>query len=173
MINYIYIIVSVLSIFFYVMSVQFKKKRNILIFQVMASFCYLTVYLIKGAYSGVSVEVLEELKNITFLKIEEKGKVIPRYVLYIFLSLLVIVSIIFFDGFFSLLPLIINILLFTATYKRNPKYIRYIMLICGLLWGIYNYSLGAYIILIGNLLEVVSASISIIRFKDIDNKKFD
>ena len=165
MIKIIYYIVSILSIFLYVMSVQFKKKKNILITQIGASLCYLTVYVIKGAWSGVSIEVLEELKNIVFIKIEKNNKKIPIYVLIIFLSLLVGVSIYFYDGILSLLPLLINILLFTSTYFKNPKYIRYTMLICGLLWGIYNIYVGAYIICIGNFLEILSATISIIRYK--------
>ena len=40
------------------------------------------------------------------------------------------------------------------------------MLFAGIMWAIYNISINAYIILIGNLLEVISAIISIIRFKD-------
>lgn len=171
MINYIYIIVSVLSIFFYVMSVQFKEKKQILTVQILASLCYLMVYLIKGAWSGVSVEVLEELKNIIFIKIEEKYQKIPKYILFIFIFMLCLVSVIFYDGLFSLLPLVINILLFTASYKKNPKYIRYIMLLCGILWACYNVFVGAYIILIGNILEVFSAIISIFRFKKIDNTR--
>ena len=166
MINTIYIIVSILSIFLYVMSVQFKEKRKILITQIGASLCYLIVYVIKGAWSGVAIEILEELKNVIFIKIEKHNKKIPIFVLAIFLLSLVIVSIIFYDGLFSLLPLAINLLLFTSTYFKNPKAIRYAMLFAGIMWAIYNISINAYIILIGNLLEVISAIISIIRFKD-------
>lgn len=166
MIKTIYYIVSILSIFLYVMSVQFKKKEKILYTQIGASMCYLIVYIIKGAYSGVSIELLEELKNIVFIKIEKKYKKIPIYVLIIFISLLIGVSIYFYDGILSLLPLLINILLFTSTYFKNPKYIRYMMLIAGFLWGIYNIYVGAYIICIGNFLEIVSAIISIKRYKE-------
>lgn len=171
MINYLYIIVSILSIFFYVTSVQFKKKKHILLVQTLASTCYLIVYIIKGAWSGVSIETLEGLKNIIFVKVEKNNKKIPKYILFIFLFLLCLVSVIFFDGVLSLLPLVINILLFISTYKKNPKYIRYIMLLCGILWGCYNLYIGAYIILIGNILEVLSAFISIFRFKKVDSTK--
>lgn len=166
----VYYVISVMSIALYVGSVQFKKKKGILITQIGASLCYLIVYVIKGAWSGVAVEVLEELKDVVFLKIEKKGKIIPKYVLFIFLFLLVFVSIIFYDGILSLLPLVINVLLFTSTYYKNPKAIRYAMLISGMLWGVYNIYLHAYIICIGNVLEVVSAYLAIKRYKNIDNK---
>lgn len=162
-----YYMVSILSIFLYIISVQFKKKENILITQIGASTCYLIVYIIKGAWSGVCVEILEELKNSIFICIEKNQKKIPLYVLMIFLLLLVSVSIIFYDGPLSLLPLFINILLFISTYFKNPKYIRYTMIIAAILWGIYNIYVGAYIICIGNALEIVSAVIAIIRHKEI------
>ena len=169
----IYYVVSVASIFLYIMSVQFKKKEHILIVQIFASLCYLIVYVYKGAWSGVSIEILEETKDILFINTEKKGKKIPFIYLALFIGLLFVCSAIFYDGPFSLLPLVINIILFTSTYFKNPKYIRWVMLLCGILWGVYNLYLGAYIILIGNALEVVSAIISIIRFKDIDNGKVE
>lgn len=162
----VYYVVSILSIFLYIMSVQFKEKKKILTTQIFASFSYLIVYIIKGAWSGVFVELLEQIKDIVFVKIEDKGYKIPLYVLLIFIVLLIIPSIIFYNGVLSLLPLLINIILFLSTYFKNPKYIRYIMLLTGFLWGIYNIYVGAYIIVIGNILEIVSALIAIIRFKD-------
>ena len=162
----LYYLVSILSVFLYVASVQYKNKKDILLVQVFASFCYLIVYIIKGAWSGVFVEVLEEMKSIIFMKYAKEDKKIPFVILIIFIFLIVLVSIIFFDGIFSLLPLFINIILFVSSYFKNPKYMRITMLICGALWGIYNISIGAYIIVIGNILEIVSASISLIRFKE-------
>ena len=161
----IYFIVSILSIFLYIISVQFKKKKHILLTQVGASMCYLIVYVIKGAWSGVCIEIIEELKNIIFIKIEKQHKKIPIIILITFIILLIIVSIIFYDGILSLVPLLINILLFVSTYLKNPKYIRYTMVITGLLWGIYNIYVEAYIIFIGNILEIVAALISIKRYK--------
>lgn len=165
-IKVIYYVVSILSIFLYVMSVQFKEKKKILVTQIFASFCYLAVYIIKGAMSGVAVEILEELKDIFFIKYEEQDKKIPVFILVIFIILLVGVSVIFYDGILSLLPLVINIFLFVSTYFKNPNYIRWMMAICGILWGIYNIYVGAYIIVIGNILEIVSALVAIKRFKN-------
>ena len=168
LITIIYYAISIISIGLYVMSIQFKDKKNILITQLFASLCYSIVYIIKGAWSGVSIEILEQIKDFTFIKFEKNNKKIPLIVLIIFIGLLITVSIIFYDGVFSLLPLLINMLLFVSTYKKNPKYIRYIMLISGALWGLYNIYVGAYIIVIGNTLEIISAAISIIKYRKVD-----
>ena len=106
-----------------------------------------------------------------FIGYENKKKKIPLVILILFIISLFVVTFIFYDGYGSILPLVINIILFVSTYFKNPKWIRYVMVLCGFLWGCYNLYVGAYIILIGNALEIVSAFISIYRFKDIDNKK--
>ena len=171
LVNIIYVVVSIASIFLYILSVQFKKKKHILITQIFASLSYLIIYVIKGAWAGVAVEVLEETKDVVFIGYENKKKKIPLVILILFIISLFVVTFIFYDGYGSILPLIINIILFVSTYFKNPKWIRYVMVLCGFLWGCYNFYVGAYIILIGNALEIVSAFISIYRFKDVDNKK--
>ena len=84
----LYYLVSVLSIFLYVVSIQYKDKKDILLTQVFASFCYLIVYIIKGALSGVFVEILEEAKSFIFMLYEKKKKTIPISFLVIFIFLL-------------------------------------------------------------------------------------
>lgn len=167
----VYYVVSVASIFLYVMSVQCKTKKNILIVQIGASICYCTVYLIKGMWSGVASELLEQGKDVAFIKAEKKYKKVPIWLLVLFLASLVVCAMLFYDGNpLSLLPLVINLLLFTSTYYKNPQVIRWVMLICGGLWACYNIYGGAYIICIGNVLEIFSAAISIKRFSK-ENKK--
>lgn len=162
----IYYIVSILSIFLFIVSVQFKEKKNILLTQTFASLCYFLAYLILGAYSGCVIELIEQSKDITFYFYEKKNKNIPLILLIIFVSLLLIASIITYNGFYSLLPLLINLSYFISSYFKNPKHIRIVMLICGFIWIFYNYKVGAYIIIIGNVLEIISATISLIRHKD-------
>lgn len=55
----IYYIVSILSIFLFVISIQFKDKKDILLIQTFASMCYFIAYLILGSYSGCAIELIE------------------------------------------------------------------------------------------------------------------
>lgn len=161
----IYYIVSILSIFLFVISIQFKEKKDILLIQTFASMCYFIAYLILGSHSGCVIELIEQTKDIVFYKYEKKKKEIPIILLIIFVSSLIIASIITYDGFYSLMPLIINLLYFVSSYFKNPKYMRLTMLLCGFLWIYFNFKVGAYIIIIGNVLEIISATISLIRYK--------
>lgn len=161
----IYYIVSILSIFLFVISIQFKDKKDILLIQTFASMCYFIAYLILGSYSGCAIELIEQTKDIVFYRYEKKKKEISIILLIIFVSSLIIASIITYDGFYSLMPLIINLLYFVSSYFKNPKYMRITMLLCGFLWIYFNFKVGAYIIIIGNILEIISAMISLVRYK--------
>lgn len=161
----IYYIVSILSIFLFVISIQFKDKKDILLVQTFASMCYFIAYLILGSYSACTIELIEQTKDIVFYNYEKNKKEIPIMLLIIFVSSLIIASIVTYDGFYSLMPLIINLLYFVSSYFKNSKYMRITMLLCGFLWIYFNFKVGAYIIIIGNILEIISAIISLVRYK--------
>ena len=165
MTDIIYYIASIASIFLFIISVQFKEKKDILLVQLFAAMSYFIVYLIIGAFSGCAIELVEQLKNLIFYFYEKNKKKIPVILLIVFVSLLIIVSIFTYEDPKSLLPLIINLSYFISSYFKNPKHIRIVMLICGFIWALYNFLIGAYIIIIGNILEIISAIISLIRFR--------
>ena len=164
--NIIYYIFAILGVVLFASSVQPKKKKDILGVQFFASICYMIAYIVKHAWSGVATEVVEQVKNLVFIQYEKKNKKIPFYFLIIFCFLLIIIAFITYNGILSMIPLVINLSYFVGTYIKNPKYIRIIVFCCAILWAIYNYSIGAYIIIIGNVLEMVSSAISLVRNRD-------
>lgn len=170
-IEIIYIIVQILAVVLFVGSVQLKKKKNILLCQTFASFCYAGAYLINGGYSGMCTELLEQCKNFSFWCFERKDKKIPFLFLVFFLVLLMGCAVITYNGIASLLPYLINIVYFVSSYFKNPKYIRLSVFICGFIWLMYNISTGAYIICLGNAFEIISGGISLLRFRNEGNKK--
>lgn len=163
--NLIVNIVSVISIFLFIISVQFKNKKDILIIQTLSSICYMIVYFLLKAYSGATIELVEQTKNIVFIEYEKNNKDIPLLVLLLFIGLLIIITMLTYNGLNSIMPLIIYILYFLSSYFKNPKTIRTTMILCAIIWMLYNYSIGAYLMIIGNILEIISAVISLIRYK--------
>ena len=110
-----YYIVSIFAIILFVSSVQFKNKKDILMLQFGANVCYLLVYLTRLAWVGVSSQGLTAVKNFIFIIFEHKKKDVPLWLLLLFLGGLIGISIYFYDGILSLVPLLINILLFIST----------------------------------------------------------
>lgn len=157
-------VVSIISIALFLLSVQFKKKKDILIVQTLSSICYMIVYAILGALSGCIIELVEQSKNLVFIGYEKKNKEIPLYALLVFIFMLVIITIFTYDGWNSAIPLAIYILYFLSSYFKNPKHIRITMILCAMIWMVYNYTIGAKLMIIGNVLEIISAIVSLIRY---------
>ena len=157
-------VVSIISIALFLLSVQFKKKKDILIVQTLSSICYMIVYAILGALSGCIIELVEQSKNLVFIGYEKKNKEIPLYALLVFIFMLVIITIFTYDGWNSAIPLAIYILYFLSSYFKNPKHIRTTMILCAMIWMVYNYTIGAKLMIIGNVLEIISAIVSLIRY---------
>ena len=133
--------------------------------QSFASFFYMISYFIVGAISGGITELVEMIKDIVFYNYDKNNKKIPFIILIIFISLLVIIGLFTYQGIYSIAPLFINLSYFISSYFNNPKYIRLTVLVCAFIWIYYNFTVGTYFIIIGNIFEIISASVSLIRYK--------
>lgn len=176
--NIIYNICQILAVICFVSSIQFKKKKSILLMQRNANVFYAITYFLTS-YIGLPsanaagfTEINEFVKNIVFYNYEKKGKKIPIFYLYLFLVILFIIAFFNYNGLISLFPLIINVIYFVSSYMKNPYYIRLSVTLCGFLWIIFNFSVGAKIVIIGNLFEVISGFVSLYRFKTKGKKKY-
>lgn len=165
LIHILNIIFNILGVAAFISSVQFKEKKSILLVQFLASMFYFASYLLVGATSGYITELIEGTKDLAFYGYEEKGKKIPLALLIGFVLLLIVVAILTFDGLYSIAPLCINLAYFISSYFKNPKYIRLTVLICAFVWIYYNFTVGTYFIIIGNIFEIASSSIALMRFK--------
>jgi len=92
------------------------------------------------------------------------------YWLWLFLILIFILGIIGYNGLLSLIPVIITTLYFISTYFNNMKVVRLVFFFCSMVWFYYNYQVGAYTALIGNVFEFTSGLIALFRF---DNGKYN
>lgn len=148
----------------WVSSIQLNKKSRILELQILASVFYAFHYGFLDAMSAVGVTLVSIIRLLTIYLIEKKGKEVPLYVLLIFLGMLVIVGIFTYEGIISMLPIFITMIYTYVTWQKNTKVIRIGFFCAGWMWIIYNFTIGSYILMIGNILEVISSTVSFFRF---------
>lgn len=111
------------------------------------------------------MNIISVIRCAIFYLYENKNKKIPIYYLIVLVIMIIILGIISYDGIFSLLPTIITLIYTISIYQDNDKVIRISYTICGILWVFYNYEVGAYTIMIGNVVEVISGFVSILRYR--------
>lgn len=153
------------AIIFWLFSIQRKKKKDILFFQLIANMLYAVQYFIIGTFSAASMNTISSFKSFMFYKYECKGKEIPKLLLCVFLILVIVFGVITWNGTISLIPILITCFYTISSWCKDSKYIRIVFLIAAFFWIYFNVTVGAYIAVIGNTLEVLSGIISLIRFK--------
>lgn len=150
----------------WVSSVQVKKKTSILFFQLLANAFFAAQYFLLGLVSTALLNLFSVFRSCVFGINAKKNKNNPLWLLIFLLLIIFILALIYCDNFLALIPVCTTILYTVSTWQNNTNYLRYVFIICAILFLIYNFKVGAYIALLGNLFELISGAISVLRFDE-------
>ena len=153
------------GILFWVISILLKNKKNILLMQVIANGIYGIEYLLLGAFSAASMNFLSFLRLLVYYFYALLNIKMPKWILFVFITLVLLFGIITYDGLISLLPIIITVLYTYAFWQNNLNVARIIYIVAAIIWIYYNYEVGAYVGIIGNILEIITGLISLIKYR--------
>lgn len=161
-------IIGIIALIFLAISLKNNNKKKLLKYQMFSSLSYALQYVFLGAYTGCLMNLACVFRNYIFNKYDNKK--IPLYWLIIIIAIMIILSIITYNGPISLLPTIGVILFSTSLWYGKLKYIRLAEFISSCLVIFYNIKVVAITGLIVTIVEIITVSISIYRF-DIKNVK--
>lgn len=164
-------IVGILAFIFFILSIQLKNKGKLLLFQLLANLFYALQYILLNVMVAGSMNILSVFRCFLLYLYDKKKKNPPKIILYIFILIILTIGIITYDNYLSIIPICITLLYTISTWQDDMKSIRILFVIAAIFWIIYNLSVGAYTALIGNVFELTSGIISIIRYRQKKNKK--
>ena len=133
--------------------------------QVIANGIYGIEYLLLGAFSAASMNFLSFLRLLVYYFYTSLNIKMPKWILFVFIALVLLFGIITYDGLISLLPIIITVLYTYAFWQNNLNVARIIYIVAAIIWIYYNYEVGAYVGIIGNALEIITGLISLIKYR--------
>lgn len=133
--------------------------------QVIANGIYGIEYLLLGAFSAASMNFLSFLRLLVYYFYTSLNIKMPKWILFVFIALVLLFGIITYDGLISLLPIIITVLYTYAFWQNNLNVARIIYIVAAIIWIYYNYEVGAYVGIIGNALEITTELISLIKYR--------
>lgn len=147
---------------FNISSFQLKSNKKLILFQFLGSAFFLLNYFLLGAFTGCFMNGAGTLRGLIFLKGDKARK---PYILVILNLLLVIGTLLTWEGVLSILPLIGMLTMTTVMYLNNGKLIRMGQLfIASPCWLVYNFTSGTIGGTICEVFIIVSAVISFIRY---------
>ena len=160
--------ISLLAFLAFVSSIQAKEKRKVMLFQLIANLLYGVSYFLLNVKSAFLMSLVSGIRcAILFFS---KKEIPSKIFLFLLLFMIVIITVFTYDGLLSLIPAIITATYTISTWQNNMKIIRYAFIAAGFLWVFYNFNVCAYVIIIGNVFEIISGIVSLRRFKE-DNEK--
>lgn len=154
----------------WLISVQLKKKSDIFFLQLLANLFYAIQYFLLGLTSTGILNLVSASRCYIFGYNAKRNKQTPLYILLVFLFAVLVLALIFSKSYLDLMPMIATLLYTIFTWKSSTSSLRYVYVFCGILFGFYNIAVGAYVALLGNLGEIISGTVSIIRFRKEGNK---
>lgn len=140
---------------FCILILSFYKKETITIltYQVTSNFIYTVHYFLLGALSGAFCSLIGIIRNIVLIKFNNK-----KIISIIFTILYLIVTIIFYEGIYSLFPFIANSCYLISLTTKNKKLILIGAIISSIGWIIYSIFVNSYVSIITESILVISNS---------------
>ena len=154
-----------IAVIIWALSIQNKEKEKILIFQTIANIFYTIQYFILKSTTASLLCLISAIRCIVFSKEETKNNKISNKTFAFFLIIALIIGILTFKNILDIIPITCTVLYMYSLLQNNIKITRYIFIIAAIFLMYYNYQVVAYIAIIGNIMDIVSAIISIIRFR--------
>ncbi len=165
-------IIGVVAISFWVCSVQKKEQYKILWMQSVANLAYTFQYMLLGVFSAASMNFSSCIRYYLFYRKRKEKKEISKIWLLFFIVIIIVLGAFTYQNVLSLIPIIITLFYTISSWIKNTKWMRIVFLVAAFVWIYYNYSVGAYVSMLGNVFEILSGVFSLIRFsnKTNDNK---
>ena len=146
-------------------SVQVKEKKDILLFQALANFFYAIQYFLFGLLSTGLMNIVSTARSLVFAKTAKEKQQPKVSFLIFFLLIILIFAFLFCKNFLDFLPIIATILYTISGWVKSKSILRYTYILCACIFLYYNFTVETYIPMIGNIGEIISGIISIIRFR--------
>lgn len=155
-------IIGGVALIILMLSFQKNNKETLLRFQILSSMLYAIQYLFLDASTGCLMNFACMIRNVIFNKYKDRK--VPTYWLGIVLALMILLSVISYNGVISLLPMIAVVLYSCALWNGNLKIVRIIEIISCSLFIYYNIKVIAITGLIATILELFAALIAVYKF---------
>ncbi len=160
---------GILALICTVVSMQLKKKRQLMVLQTASEAFIVAQYLVKGAITGSFMAMVSFIRDIIFTKYDKKRT--PLWVLLVIYAIMTILTIISWAGPLSLLPYVGSLIYAWSLWYGKTKWIRLGNAVGNSPYLIYTIVTGNYALFIMTLLEVISSAVGFIRLELPSKKK--
>ena len=157
-------IFGVLAVITFLLSFQFKTRRNIIAVNLTSRLLYILQYICLGAFEGAVLDFMGLLLSF-FAGLKEKEFITKhiKSIMVVNILLLLGVGFAMYQSIFSLFAILGIVFEIIALWLTKEKHIRVLSLIAAPFWFAYNLANTAYGSVVGNVFTMVSIGIAMAR----------
>ena len=152
-------LIGVLAFCVLVLSFYNKNSKTIIAYQIVSNFAYTVHYFLLGALSGAFISFIGIFRNIAVIKVNNHKKALVIIVIGLYL----LVTLIFYEGIYSLFPLVANSVYLITMIKGTKKSLLIGGIISPIMWSTYGIFVGSYASAITEAILLVSNSIQMMK----------
>jgi len=158
-------IFGILAVVAFLLSFQFKKRKNIIAVNILSRILYILQYILLGAFEGAALDFMGAVSSMV-AKYKETEFVRKHWIAILVLMnvLLTLIGLLLYENIFSLFAIGGIILETTALWITSEINIRRLSIVAAPFWLIYNMANSAYGSAAGNVFAIISIMIAILRY---------
>lgn len=161
---------SILAAVALIISMSIKDRKKSLFVQSLNCLFEAIYGFIIGAYTGAVLSLVNVIRTFIFIQSEKINKKIYLIILFIFESIIIVNCIYTWNGLISILPTIGSVIRTYCLWQNNMKLVRMSGITTGIFYGLYYIYYQSYFIVLGDVILLCTAMISIYKY-DIKNKQ--
>lgn len=142
------------------LSYHLKTKQKIFQGMCIANILDITHYLFLGAYSGCLTKVVAFIRNLFIVFKEKHSKLNHVFFLFLFLICYVVLCILTYQNYFSLLPFLAAMIYMIVVWDGNELQVKRVAFFCYFLWLVYNISVYSIVGVLSNIISLISTYIA-------------
>ena len=163
--------IGLIALLLSLLSFQMKKRKSILLFQMLASLSCAVSLIMLGGIAGGILDVVAFSRTLVFSLSDKYRWAGSRACLFFYFALIILVGILTWEeGSIATLFAILGTLLSTlALYMRSERMIRIISLFVGPCWIIYNLIYSSCFGILNEIIAISSIIIALWRMREKNN----
>ena len=149
-------------------SFQLRKRKSILIFQLICTALWTLHFLVLGNLTGCVLNGVQTVRCVVYYFKETQKWAQNKLWLYLFLAAGVVVGVLTWENAWSLLPIVGMLISTVSLWMNNPKHIRLLNLPVSAVWLVYDIVCKSYAGVCNEIFLLVSVTMALFR---LDYKK--
>lgn len=161
-------IISAIATLLLLLSFQQKTHKRIVLMQAVSGLLFGIQYMMLGAYEGMICNYIGAVRSVVY-SFRNKSKIVDSiFCPIVFAIIFVISGIVTYQNIFSLLPIVAMFIASFVLWSPKTQQLRALTMPTSAMWLIYNAVSHSYVAVLTEVLNLISITIGLIRFR---NKK--